>query len=73
MNNVYGDIGEMILPLITITALRHAARPAISRAWLLMVTTAIDTVLNVSGGIREQVFSAAAAVTWMVVSFICRC
>jgi hypothetical protein len=64
---VYGDVGGMILALIAITALRHTARPAIPLVWLLVVATAVDTVLNVSGGIREHLFGAATGVTWMVV------
>jgi uncharacterized protein involved in response to NO len=66
---VYGDVGGMILALITITALRHEARPAIALVWLLVAATAVDTVLNVSDGIREHLFGAATAVTWMVVAF----
>ena len=66
---VYGDVGGMILALIAITALRHAARPAIALVWLLVIATAVDTVLNVTGGIREHLFGAASGVTWMVVGF----
>jgi hypothetical protein len=66
---VYGDVGGMILALIAITTLRHAARPAIALVWLVVITTAVDTVLNIAGGIREHLFGAATGVTWMVVSF----
>jgi hypothetical protein len=67
---VYGDVAGMILALIAITALRHAARLAIALVWLLVIATAVDTVLNVSGGIREHLFGAATGVTWMVVGFV---
>jgi hypothetical protein len=67
---VYGDVAGMILALIAITALRHAARLAIALVWLLVIAAAVDTVLNVSGGIREHLFGAATGVTWMVVGFV---
>jgi hypothetical protein len=66
---VYGDVGGMILALIAITTLRYEARAAIALVWLLLAATAVDTVLNVAGGIREHLFGAATGVTWMVVSF----
>lgn len=66
---VYGDVGGMILAMIAITALRHQARPALTLVWMLVIATAADTVLNVSGGIREHLFGTATGVTWMIVSF----
>jgi hypothetical protein len=66
---VYGDVGGMILALITITALRHEVRAATALVWLLVIATAIDTVLNISGGVREHLFGAVTGVTWMVVGF----
>lgn len=66
---VYGDVGGMILALIAIVALRHKVRVAIPLVWLLVIETAADTLLNVSGGIREHLFGAATGVTWMVVGF----
>ena len=59
----------MVLALAAIVVLRHRSRLAIPLVWLLVVTTALDTVLNISGGIRENLFGAATGVTWMVVSF----
>jgi hypothetical protein len=73
---VYGDVGGAIIALTAIIALRRRSRAAIPVVWLLVITTAVDTVLNISGGIRENsggirenLFGAATGVTWMVVSF----
>src|SRR5713226_9322267 len=55
-NIVYGDVGGMVLALIAIVALRHQARGAIAWVWLLVIETAADTMLNISGGIRENLF-----------------
>ena len=68
-NIVYGDVGGAIIALTAIVALRRRSRAAIPVVWLLVSTTVVDTVLNISGGIRENLFGAAAGVTWMVVSF----
>ena len=66
---VYGDVGGMIIAFAAIVALRHQLRTALPLVWLLVVTTMIDTVLNVADGISENLFGAATNVTWMVVSF----
>lgn len=66
---VYGDVGGAVIALTAIIALRHRSRTAIPLVWLLVITTVVDTVLNISGGIRENLFGAATGVTWMVVSF----
>jgi hypothetical protein len=66
---VYGDVGGMLLALIAITALRHQARTAIALVWLVVISTAADTILNVSHGVREHLFGAATGVTWMIVAF----
>jgi hypothetical protein len=66
---VYGDVGGAIIALTSIFALRHRTRAATPLVCLLVITTAVDTVLNISGGIRENLFGAATGVTWMVVSF----
>src|SRR5262249_56494361 len=52
-----------------ILALRHRSQGAAALTWLLVATTAFDTVSNISNGIRENLFGAATGVTWMVVSF----
>ena len=66
---VYGDVGGMIIALAAIVALRHRSRAAIPLVLLLVTTTVIDTFLNISGGIRENLFGAATGVTWMIVAF----
>src|SRR5258706_3915839 len=66
---VHGDLAGMILSMIAMVALRHRARWSIALVWLLVAQTAIDTVSNVTNGVREHLFGAANGVTWMVVSF----
>lgn len=66
---VYGDVGGMVLALSAIVALRRGSRAAIALVWLLVITTIVDTVLNISGGIRENLYGKAGGVTWMIVSF----
>jgi hypothetical protein len=66
---VYGDVAGMILAMIALVALRYRARLSIPLVWALVAETLIDTVANVTGGIREHLFGAANGVTWMVVCF----
>lgn len=66
---VYGDLAGAILAFVAILALRHKIRIAIPLAYMLVATTVLDTVLNISNGIHENLFGAATGVTWMVVSF----
>ncbi len=66
---VYGDVAGMLLAMIAIGALRSRARWSIPLVWLLVAETLIDTVTNVTDGIRERLFGAANGVTWMVVTF----
>jgi hypothetical protein len=66
---VYRDLAGAVLAFVVILALRHRVQGAAALAWLLVITTAFDTVSNVSNGIHENLFGAATGVTWMVVSF----
>jgi hypothetical protein len=66
---VYGDVAGAMLAVAAIVALRHASRVAVPMVWVLVVATIVDTVLNISGGIRENLFGAASNVTWLVVGF----
>ena len=66
---VYGDVAGAVLAIVAIVALRHKLRGGIAMTWLLLLMTIIDTVANVSNGIRENLFGATTGVTWMVVAF----
>jgi hypothetical protein len=66
---IFGDVGGAILATLAIIALRQRTRWSIPLVWLLVVETAFDTVTNVMGGIREQLFGAASGVTWFILSF----
>jgi hypothetical protein len=65
---VYRDVGGAIAVATAILALRRRSRAAIPLVSILLITT-LATVLNISDGIRENLFGAATAVTWMIVSF----
>ena len=66
---VYGDVAGAVLALVAIFALRHKLRAGIAMTWLLLLMTIVDTVSNVTSGIRENLFGTATGVTWMVVAF----
>jgi len=66
---VYGDLAGAALAFLVILALRHRVQGAAALTWLLVATTAFDTLSNISNGIHENLFGAATGVTWMVVSF----
>ena len=66
---IFGDVGGAILAALAIVALRRRARWSIPLAWLLVAETAIDTVTNMIGGVREQLFGASSGVTWFILSF----
>jgi hypothetical protein len=42
---------------------------AIPLAWLLVAETTIDTIINIRGGIRENLMGAAGGVTWLIIGF----
>src|SRR5579864_5704400 len=66
---VYGDLAGAVIAMTAIVALRYRYRAAIPLIWLLVATTVVDTVLNITDGVRENLFGAATGITWMVVSF----
>ena len=69
MEIVIGDVGGAILAFAAIVLLRRRAVAGIGVCWLLVATTAIDTVLNIRGGIEEHLMGAATGVTWMILVF----
>jgi hypothetical protein len=66
---IVGDVGGALIAFATIVALRNGARVAIPLAWLLVIETSIDTVLNIRGGAREHLMGAANNVTWLILGF----
>jgi hypothetical protein len=65
----YGDIVGMVLAVAAILALRYRARISIPLIWLLVVETVADLLNATIAGVREQVFAAAANLTWMILTF----
>jgi len=66
---VVGDVGGAVIAFVAIFLLRQRANAGAALAWLLVIETAIDTVLNVRGGIDENLMGAASGVVWMILVF----
>jgi hypothetical protein len=66
---VIGDVTGAIVAFTGILLLRRRSRLAVPFAWLLVVQTAVDTFLNIRGGMREHLMGASTGVTWMVLAF----
>ena len=66
---IVGDVGGAFIAFCAIVALRNRSRIAVPLAWLLVIETAVDTVLNIRGGVREHLMGAANNVTWLVLGF----
>ena len=69
MEIVIGDVAGAIIALTAIALLRLRANAGIALAWLLVIKTATDTVLNIRGGIEEHLMGAAGGVVWMILVF----
>lgn len=69
MEIVTGDGAGAVIAFATIAALRYRVSVAVPLAWLLVVETAVDTFLNIRGGIHEHLMGAASGVTWMILGF----
>jgi hypothetical protein len=66
---VIGDVGGAIIAFAAIMLLRRRASAGLALSWLLVAETAVDTVLNIKGGIEEHLMGAASGVTWMILVF----
>ena len=64
-----GDIGGAVIAFVAIVLLRRRTSAGVTLAWLLVIETAIDTILNVRGGIDEHLMGAASGVVWMILVF----
>jgi hypothetical protein len=69
MEIVIGDVGGAIIAFAAIMLLRRKSAAGVALAWLLVAETAIDTFLNIRGGIEEHLMGAAGGVTWMILVF----
>jgi hypothetical protein len=64
-----GDVIGAILAVIAIVALRYRARMAPFLVWVFVAETVIDLANSTIAGIREQLFSTASGVTWLILTF----
>jgi hypothetical protein len=69
MEIVIGDVGGAIIAFATIVLLRRRAAAGVALAWLLVIETATDTVLNIHSGIEQHLMGAASGVVWMILVF----
>ena len=69
MEIAIGDVGGAIIAFATIVLLRQRSSAGVVLAWLLVIETTTDTVLNIRGGIEEHLMGAASGVVWMILVF----
>lgn len=63
---VVGDVLGAAIAFTAIVLLRRKAFAGVILCWLLVAETAIDTFLNIRGGIEEHLMGAASGITWMI-------
>jgi len=66
---VIGDVAGAIIAFAAIVLLRQKAFAGLVLCWLLVAETAIDTFLDIRGGIEEHLMGAAGGITWMILVF----
>jgi hypothetical protein len=64
-----GDVTGMILALIAIVALRYRLRVALLLIWVFVAETVFDLANATIAGIREELFSTASGVAWLILTF----
>ena len=64
----YGDLATAFLALLALTALRVRFRGAIALVWLCVVVGMLDTVNAILQSVRDNVFTYALGVNWVIVA-----
>jgi hypothetical protein len=64
-----GDVAGMILAMIALVALHYRARIGPLLVWLFVAETLFDLVNSTIAGVREQLFTSASGVTWLILTF----
>lgn len=64
----YGDLTTAFLALIALAALRARIRGAIALVWLCIVVGMLDTVNAIIQSLRDNVFTYALGLNWVIVS-----
>jgi hypothetical protein len=65
----FGDVIGAILALIAIVALRYRAGIAAFLVWVFVAESALDLTNSTIAGVREELFSTASSVTWLILTF----
>ena len=64
----YGDLATAFLALLALIALRARFSGAIALVWLCVVVGMLDTVNAIIQSMRDNVFSYALGVNWVIVA-----
>jgi hypothetical protein len=64
----YGDLATAFLALLALIALRGRFSGAIALVWLCVVVGMLDTVNAIIQSMRDNVFSYALGVNWVIVA-----
>jgi hypothetical protein len=64
----YGDLATAFLALLALIALRARFSRAIALVWLCVVVGMLDTVNAIIQSMRDNVFSYALGVNWVIVA-----
>lgn len=64
----YGDLATAFLALVALIALRARFSGAIALVWLCVVVGMLDTVNAIIQSMRDNVFSYALGVNWVIVA-----
>jgi hypothetical protein len=65
----YGDVIAALLAVSAIIALRYGSRLAVPILWLFAAEAALDLLNSTIVGMREQLFTSASGVTWLILTF----
>jgi hypothetical protein len=64
----YGDLATAFLALLALIALRARFRGAVALVWLCMIVATVDTVNAIIQSMRDNVFTYALGLNWVIVS-----
>src|SRR5258707_5818047 len=64
----YGDMATAFLDVLALIALRARFRGAIALVWLCIIVGMLDTVNAIIQSMRDNVFTSALGVNWVIVS-----
>jgi hypothetical protein len=65
----FGDVLGAALGLSAIVALRTGSRLATALIWVFVAESVLDLVNATVAGIREDLFSSASSLTWIILTF----